>query len=63
MKRNRRFIVSVLLLTVVTIAGAAGIVRQGNSVTIHVADVQPNGAKVVCLEVINDNIIRVRATS
>ena len=39
---------------------AAEVQTQGNTVTIR-----PDGgqAKVVCLEVINDNIIRVRATS
>ena len=44
-------------------AGAAGFEKNGNRVTVPVGSVQPNGARLVCLEVINDNIIRVRATS
>jgi alpha-D-xyloside xylohydrolase len=39
---------------------AADVVTKGNQITIH-----PDGgqAKVVCLEVVNDNVVRVRATS
>ena len=49
---------SVLLAT--TISLAADVQRSGNQVTIC-----PDGgqAKVICLEVMNDNVIRVRATS
>ena len=52
-----------ILLTATTSAYAAGYVKDGNSVTIQVEQPQANGAKVVCLQVVNDNIIRVRATS
>ncbi len=51
---------SVWLLAGVLPAAAADVVTSGNVVTIH-----PDGGqtKVVCLEVMNDKIIRVRATS
>ncbi|MBQ4295232.1 MAG: DUF5110 domain-containing protein [Prevotella sp.] len=52
-----------ILLTATTSAYAAGYVKDGNNVTIQVGQPQTNGAKVVCLQVVNDNIIRVRATS
>ncbi len=50
----------VLALMMAATAMAAGVQTSGNSVTIR-----PDGgqAKVICLEVMNDNIIRVRATS
>ena len=56
-----------LLITAFFFAGlqttvAADFVKNGNSVTIQVQNPQKDGARVVCLEVINDNIIRVRAT-
>ena len=56
-----------LLITAFFFAGlqttvAADFVKNGNSVTIQVQKPQKDGARVVCLEVINDNIIRVRAT-
>ena len=49
-----------LLLAGTMTMQAADVKQQGNTVTIR-----PDGgqAKVICLEVINDNIIRVRATS
>ena len=51
--------VTSLLMGVALAAQAAEVNQQGNSVTIR-----PDGgqAKVIRLEVINDNIIRVRAT-
>ena len=50
--------VSALLMAGMSMAGE--VQTNGNIVTVH-----PDGgqAKVVCLEVMNDNIIRVRATS
>ncbi|MBO4821161.1 MAG: DUF5110 domain-containing protein [Prevotella sp.] len=51
------------LMMVAVGANAAGFVKEGNNVTIRVEKPQTNGAKVVCLQVVNDNIIRVRATS
>ena len=58
MRRLLCMAVSVLLLTGVSFA--AKVQTSGNTVTIH-----PDGgqAKVICLEVMNDQIIRVRATS
>ena len=52
----------ILLMMVSEGANAAGFVKEGNNVTIRVEQPQPDGAKVVCLQVVNDNIIRVRAT-
>ncbi|MBR1462957.1 MAG: DUF5110 domain-containing protein [Prevotella sp.] len=43
-------------------AGAADIVRNGNSVTVLVEHPQKDGAKMVRLQVMNDRIIRVQAT-
>ena len=59
MKRTKIFMSSLLLAGALT-AQAADVKQQGNSVTIT-----PDGgqARTLCLEVINDNIIRVRATS
>ena len=53
-------LVSLCLLCIALTAQAADVKQQGNTVTIR-----PDGgqAKVIRLEVINDNIIRVRATS
>ncbi len=58
--RLTKLIVSVVLLGCATATQAADVQRQGNAVTVH-----PDGgqAKVVRLQVINDNIIRVQATS
>ena len=61
--RNARLFVSAVLLACASLASAAGFVKNGNSVTIHVDAPQENGAKMVRLEVMNDNIIRVQATS
>ena len=56
----KKFFLVVSALAIAGLAQAATVQTNGNSVTIT-----PDGgqAKVVCLEVINDNIIRVRATS
>ena len=61
--KNLKLFFSAILLLMTTVAGAAGFTRNGNTVTIQVANPQNDGARVVCLEVVNDNIIRVRATS
>ena len=58
-----RTIVTTLLLGASLWASAAGFVRNGNSVTITVGSPQPDGARVVRLQVMNDRIIRVQATS
>ena len=54
--------VSALLLACSTLASAAGVDKNGNTVTVNVSSPKQNGAKVVRLQVINDNIIRVQAT-
>ena len=61
--KNLKLFFSAILLLMTTVAGAADFTRNGNTVTIQVANPQNDGARVVCLEVVNDNIIRVRATS
>ncbi|MCR4853791.1 MAG: DUF5110 domain-containing protein [Prevotella sp.] len=61
--RNARLFVSSVLLGFAMMASAAGFVRNGNSVTIEVASPQKDGARVVRLQVMNDRIIRVQATS
>ena len=57
--KSTKFLASSLLLAGALMAQAADVKTIGNQVTIR-----PDGgqAKVICLEVINDNIIRVRAT-
>ncbi|MBR6181840.1 MAG: DUF5110 domain-containing protein [Prevotella sp.] len=62
MKYLKLFLPIFLMMAAVG-ANAAGFVKEGNNVTIRVEKPQSNGAKVVCLQVVNDNIIRVRATS
>ena len=62
MKYLKLFLTIFLMMAAVG-ANAAGFVKEGNNVTIRVEKPQSNGAKVVCLQVVNDNIIRVRATS
>ena len=59
MKTLKTCVVAALLLGALGVR-AADVLQQGSQVTIR-----PDGgqAKVVCLQVINDNIIRVRATS
>lgn len=56
---NKQGLMVTLLLAGTMTMQAADVKQQGNTVTIR-----PDGgqAKVICLEVINDNIIRVRAT-
>ncbi len=60
--RKLQFIIYTFLMLSASAALAADFTRSGNTVTIQVASPQKDGAKVVCLEVVNDNIIRVRAT-
>ncbi len=57
-----RFFISTIIMAFATMAFAAGFTRNGNSVSINIETPGKDGAKTVCLEVINDNIIRVRAT-
>ena len=62
MKKLQFFLSAIMLLTA-SVADAAGFERNGNTVTVQVAKPQNDGARVVRLEVVNENIIRVRATS
>ena len=62
MKNMRTWMTGVL--TVLAIAGwADDYTVSGNFVTIPVKEAKAGGAQVVRLQVINDNIIRVQATS
>ena len=58
-----QFFFSAIMLLTASMADAAGFERNGNTVTVQVTKPQNDGARVVRLEVVNDNIIRVRATS
>ena len=44
-------------------ASAAGVKRSGNFVTVSVEQPESNGAQLVRLQVVNDNIIRVQSTA
>ncbi len=44
-------------------ASAAGVKRSGNFVTVSVEQPEANGAQLVRLQVVNDNIIRVQSTA
>ena len=55
------FLVSAVLLSFVGIAQAA-VMKDGNRVTVQVDNPTANGARIVSLQVINDNVIRVQAT-
>ena len=57
-----RFFVSAVIVAIASMSFASGFTRNGNSVTIQIDHPSKDGAKLVCLEVVNDNIIRVRAT-
>ena len=58
----RTMVTGVLCVTAAALM-AADYNVEGQTVTIPVKQVKENGAKVVRLQVVNDNIIRVRATS
>ncbi len=62
MKKLRLMVTGVLSMTVAVLM-AADYTVKGNFVTISVKDAKAGGAKVVRLQVVNDNIIRVQATS
>ena len=61
--QNKIFLVTAILMVFVVGAAAADFVRSGNSVTVRLQAPAKEGAKVVRLQVVNDNIIRVQATS
>ena len=58
-----KILISAFLCTCALGLSAAEIVKNGNCVTVSPESPKADGAKVVCLQVVNDNIIRVRATS
>jgi len=61
--KNLRVMTTGILSLMVAALMAADYTVKGNFVTIPVKEVKAGGAKVVRLQVINDNIIRVQATS
>ena len=61
--KNVKLFVSTVMLAAATMVQAAGFVKNGNSVTIEVESPKDGGAKIVRLQVMNDRIIRVQATS
>ena len=60
--RTLKLFFSAIILFAASTASAAAFTKDGNFVTIKVEQPTTNGAKVVRLQVVNDNIIRVRAT-
>ena len=57
-----KFLISVILSFCVLTTNASDVVKTGNMVTIQTESPQVDGPKIVCLQVVDDNIIRVRAT-
>ena len=57
-----KIIIPVFLCFSVLTAHAADVVKTGNMVTVTTESPKAEGARIVCLQVVNDNIIRVRAT-
>ena len=53
---------SAILLTCATLVQAA-VTKEANRITVQVDNPQANGARVVSIQVVGDNIIRVQATS
>ena len=60
--RKASFLLTIILLAAALGVAAADFVRSGNSVTVRLQAPAKNGAKVVRLQVVGDNIIRVQAT-
>ncbi len=61
--KMQHYLVSFMLLLSATAACAADYVDNGKNITVKVSSPTPNGARLLRMEVINDNIIRVRATN
>ena len=59
----QHYIVSSLLLFTATSVYAADFVDNGKGITVKVQNATANGAHLLSLEVVNENIIRVRATN
>ena len=62
MKSAKILISTILLACTTSIATAADFIKDGNVVTVNI-NVNGNGAKLLRLQVVNDNIIRVEATA
>ena len=62
MKSAKIFISIILLACTTNMAVAADYVRDGNNVTINITK-SKNGANLLRLQVVNDNIIRVEASA
>jgi len=63
MKNKTMTMLSAMMLVFALGACTPDVSTSGNSVTVKVDNPQENGAKIVRLEVINDDIIRVQATA
>ena len=61
--KMQHYLISFMLLLSATAACAADYVDNGKDITVKVSSPMPNGARLLRMEVINDNIIRVRATN
>lgn len=61
--KMQHYLVSFMLLLSATAACATDYVDNGKDITVKVSSPMPNGARLLRMEVINDNIIRVRATN
>ncbi len=59
----QQLLISFAFLLSATAACTTDYVDDGNSITVKVSNPMPNGAKLLRMQVINDNIIRVRATN
>ena len=60
---KRSFFLTAIFWMAAIVASAAGYTTHGNMVTIPVQKAKANGARLVRLQVINENIIRVEATA
>ncbi len=61
--KMQHYLVPFMLLLSATAACTTDYVDNGKNITVRVSQPTPNGAKLLRMEVINDNIIRVRATN
>ena len=61
--KMQHYLISFMLLLSATAACATDYVDNGKDITVKVSSPMPNGARLLRMEVINDNIIRVRATN
>lgn len=61
--RKPRILLSTFLLLGASVAFAGGYTDNGKGITLNLKSPKAGGAHIVSLEVVNDNIIRVRATA